>query len=294
LTNPDRTPGAPEWSESNHPRETVSWHEAMAFCAWLAHKLALDVRLPTEWQWERAASGRDGRTYPWGNEYHSGCANINETYGDAGEHHLGRTSAVGIYPHGASAEGVCDLAGNVWEWCRNEYEHPERTGPKGSQSRGVRGGSWNNNLDNARAGYRNNNHPDNRNNNIGFRVVVLSHIHLRPLRYRQVWPITVGWMRARDAGWRGCVRSVRQYRRRANTQKGRRPGEGFAASYSIATAVWRIHPPRSLPISATIRLTCSYCPSESHRQEWASRKYKRSLFSDASASASRLRRAAPR
>jgi len=44
----------------------------------------------------------------------------------------------------------------------------------------LRGGSWNNNQENARAEYRNNNHPDNRNNNIGFRVVVLSHIHRPP------------------------------------------------------------------------------------------------------------------
>jgi len=73
----------------------------------------------------------------------------------------------------------------------------------------LRGGSWNNNQDNARADYRNNNPLDNRNNNIGFRVVVSSHIHLRPFEYRQVPPITVGGMRWRVAGWRGCVRSAR-------------------------------------------------------------------------------------
>ena len=77
------------------------------------------------------------------------------------------------------------------------------------ESRVVRGGAWNNNQDNARADYRNHNDPDNRNNNIGFRVVVSSHIHLRPFGYRHVPPITVGGMRWRVAGWRGCVRSAR-------------------------------------------------------------------------------------
>ncbi|MCC6861617.1 MAG: SUMF1/EgtB/PvdO family nonheme iron enzyme [Bryobacterales bacterium] len=48
------------------------------------------------------------------------------------------------------------------------------------ESRVLRGGAWNNNQDNARADYRNHNHPDNRNNNIGFRVVCSSHIRLRP------------------------------------------------------------------------------------------------------------------
>ena len=102
------------WQESNLPRERVSWHEAMAFCSWLAAKLNLPIQLPTEWQWERAARGVDGRAYPWGSDYQPGFANINETYGDAGPHYLARTSAVGIYPHGASPEGVLDLAGNVW------------------------------------------------------------------------------------------------------------------------------------------------------------------------------------
>jgi formylglycine-generating enzyme required for sulfatase activity len=49
-------------------------------------------------------------------------------------------------------------------------------GRPGTFGRVLRGGSWNNNRDNARCAYRNHNHPDNRNNNIGFRVVCVSHI----------------------------------------------------------------------------------------------------------------------
>jgi len=171
MTNPDRTPVAGSWTEGNHPRERVSWWEAMAFCGWLGHKLGRDVRLPTEWEWERAARGTEGRVYPWGDEYRTGYANINETYQDAGSHSLGRTSAVGLYPEGASAEGVLDLSGNVWEWCLNEYEKPDRVQAGGQESRVLRGGSWGYDLDHARARYRGYVHRNLRDNDIGFRVV---------------------------------------------------------------------------------------------------------------------------
>jgi formylglycine-generating enzyme required for sulfatase activity len=174
LSDPDRQPQPPQRSESNHPRETVSWHEAMAFSAWLGHRLGRDIRLPTEWQWERAARGTDGRVYPWGNEYMTGYANISEA--GEGARNLGRTSAVGIYPEGASPEGVLDLSGNVWEWCLNEYEKPKRTGRGGTESRVLRGGSWILIHGNARAGSRDLNHPGSRNDLIGFRVVCSSPI----------------------------------------------------------------------------------------------------------------------
>ena len=109
------------------PMETVSWHEAMAFCAWITARLrqagtlpdGTVVRLPTEWEWERAARGTDGRAFPWRGRYEAGRANIDETWDLLGEesvepHYLGRTSAVGIYPHGEAPYGALDMSGNVW------------------------------------------------------------------------------------------------------------------------------------------------------------------------------------
>ena len=154
----DAKPGTPEmpaWNEPNHPRETVSWFEAMAFCAWLSERLGYAIQLPTEWQWQQAAcSGQAGFNYPWGPDYQTGYANINETWGDAGPHYLQRTTAVGIYPQGDSLQGVSDLSGNVWEWCLNAYDEPANTQASGSFPRVVRGGSWIYFQGYARASYR--------------------------------------------------------------------------------------------------------------------------------------------
>ena len=62
--------------------------------------------------------GINGRVYPWDEEYLAGHTNINETRDDSGPHNLDRTCAVGIYPQGASPEGLLDLSGNVWEFGR--------------------------------------------------------------------------------------------------------------------------------------------------------------------------------
>ncbi|MCC6861618.1 MAG: SUMF1/EgtB/PvdO family nonheme iron enzyme [Bryobacterales bacterium] len=176
MDRPDRQPAAPKWTEPNHPRETVSWHEAMAFCGWLGYKRGFEVRLPTEWEWERAARGTDGRPFPWVGEYQPGYANIDETWGGAGSHSLGRTSPVGIYPAGASPEGVMDLSGNVWEWCLNDYEKPDHIQRGGRESRVLRGGAWNGSQGYARAVFRSRGPPGCRGGHLGFRVVCSSPI----------------------------------------------------------------------------------------------------------------------
>jgi formylglycine-generating enzyme required for sulfatase activity len=186
-------PGEQRFRFWNHPRERVSWYEAVAFCRWLTKQAQQKqdllpealrrvngwrISLPTEWQWEKAARGHDVRRYPWGgDEYRSGYANIDETYKSeerkpVGEHYLQKTSAVGMYPQGASPFGICDLSGNVWEWCLNEYASPERTQEGGTETRVLRGGSWIFTNDNAAAAVRFRFVPNPRNLNSGFRVVV--------------------------------------------------------------------------------------------------------------------------
>ncbi len=168
-----------QWSEPNAPRDTVSWYEATAFCRWLDEQsraagllpAGWAVYLPTEEQWERAARGIDGRRFPWeGGRYLSGFANINETRRKEGVFNLNRTSSVGIYPVGEAPSGALDMAGNVWEWCRNEYEQPERCGDVGDSSRVVRGGSWIRHSNFSCAAFRHWSYPDSKNIGLGFRV----------------------------------------------------------------------------------------------------------------------------
>ncbi len=185
--NDQNEPGEQAFPFWNHPRENVSWYQAIAFCRWLTEQarqhpelLPVEARakkdwrisLPTEWQWEKAARGHDGRRYPWGGDtYQPGYANINETFENAGPHYLQSTSAVGIYPQGASPYGLLDLSGNVWEWCLNEYNNSANIQENGSEVRVLRGGSWYHYHLNAAAVRRDWYSPSNRWRNLGFRVV---------------------------------------------------------------------------------------------------------------------------
>ena len=158
-------PGLQRFLPSDHPREMVSWYDAVAFTRWLTRKVGYDVRLPTEWEWQWAAQGPDGRTYPWGNEYITGYANVH------GE--VGKTTPVNRYPDGASPFGVLDMSGNVWEWCLNEHENVGRVETSGDALRVVRGGSWDFARGHARVTYRFWGYTAFRNSLIGFRVVGL-------------------------------------------------------------------------------------------------------------------------
>jgi formylglycine-generating enzyme required for sulfatase activity len=164
----------PAWNAPNRPRETVSWYEAVAFCRWLSNRLGYEVRLPIEAEWEKAARGDDARVYPWGNDYRAGYANIDETTANAGPSYLKQTTAVGLYPQGTSPYGVMDMAGNVWEWCLNEYENPDRTEPDGDAPRVLRGGSWFGAPVDARASGRDRGLPVVRGFSLGYRVMCSS------------------------------------------------------------------------------------------------------------------------
>jgi hypothetical protein len=149
----------------NYPATRVSWYDARAFCRWLSARLGFPVRLPDEWEWQWAAqSARPGFVYPWGRDWRDGHANTEE----AG---LGRVTAVGLQPAGRSLQGAYDLAGNVWEWCRNPYDQPRVTAADTRSPRVLRGGSWRVNRGFARADFRLEGLPEDRMAGAGFRLV---------------------------------------------------------------------------------------------------------------------------
>ncbi len=169
-------PRAPRWPQPNCPRTDVDWYEAVAFCRWLSARLALpkdSIRLPTELEWERAARGKNGLRYPWGDEYRSGFANVDETNGGRNRlWYLRQVTAVGVYPHGRSPEGVEDLAGTIWEWCLNKHANAAAIEPDTSGAvRALRGGSWRFHSDGARADKRDRDSPATCYGDRGFRLL---------------------------------------------------------------------------------------------------------------------------
>lgn len=167
----------------NHPRDNVNWFQAIAFCRWLSWRLGggtglkkvadWAVRLPTEFEWEKAARGVDGRLYPYGNEFDAAKGNFR-----AGKNPIGQTSAVGIFPNGASPNSVEEMSGNVWEWCLSNYDSPaldvRKENLQTDNRRVLRGGAWYDPQLTAPAVYREETgYPARRNFMFGFRVVLL-------------------------------------------------------------------------------------------------------------------------
>jgi formylglycine-generating enzyme required for sulfatase activity len=157
-----------DWQKKkDHPVVSVSWNDAMEYCAWFNETFKsglgdLLLRLPTEAEWEKAARGAYGNEWPWGNEFDANkCNSVEGKRGD--------TTSVGIYTllGGDSPYGCSDMAGNVWEWCNDfymvdYYSTSPLTDPKGpdaGQTKVVRGGAWRFSAQRCRSGYRYNENP---------------------------------------------------------------------------------------------------------------------------------------
>jgi formylglycine-generating enzyme required for sulfatase activity len=111
---------------SNHPVHGVSWQGVLLYVEWISEATGLQYRIPTEAEWEKAARGTDGRTFPWGERFDPSRCNTREGG-------VGQTTPVGICPSGASPYGALDMAGNVeeltadlyWPYPGSRFEDPD-------------------------------------------------------------------------------------------------------------------------------------------------------------------------
>jgi formylglycine-generating enzyme required for sulfatase activity len=140
---------------ARHPIVDVSRDEALAYCAWLSERLGRRCTLPGEEQWEKAARGVDGRTYPWGEDaprpelmrlgarvglrYYAYNLFVHphvELARSGWYWRIGATWPAGAIARNVSPYGCLDMAGNVWEWTSSLYN------PDLPDFHVVKGGSW--------------------------------------------------------------------------------------------------------------------------------------------------------
>ncbi|MCU0570389.1 MAG: formylglycine-generating enzyme family protein [Oculatellaceae cyanobacterium Prado106] len=185
--NPSNFKGA------NRPVEKVTWNDAQAFCGKLSQKTGHNYRLPSEAEWEYACRAGTTTPFHFGETITTDLANYQGTdweyqgttypgnYGNAPKgKYREQTTDVGSFP--ANAFGLCDMHGNVWEWCEDVYHENYQGAPTngsawnegGEQGRRIlRGGSWNSLPGICRSANRVGSSSDFLNSNFGFRVVAV-------------------------------------------------------------------------------------------------------------------------
>lgn len=158
-------PGSGLEGRWEHPVVHISWNDATAYCAWSGH------RLPSEAEWEYAArGGLDQARYPWGDELTPGGQHrCNIWQGRFPVHNTAEDGYTGTAPVDAyepNGFGLYNVAGNVWEWCADQFE-------QGHDNRAMRGGSYlchDSYCNRYRVAARTKNTPDSSSGNLGFRV----------------------------------------------------------------------------------------------------------------------------
>jgi formylglycine-generating enzyme required for sulfatase activity len=153
----------PGWDADNQPVAGANWYEADAYCNWLSKQSGRVCRLPSVEEWLLAARGDNQWNYPWGDEFDAGSLDRANT----AESNLGSTTAVGLYPSGASSCGALDMAGNVWEWTGTSGQAPNTWL--------LKGGSWREGADRARCQVDWASLPAFRDLGIGFRALCEGH-----------------------------------------------------------------------------------------------------------------------
>jgi formylglycine-generating enzyme required for sulfatase activity len=276
------------WNDDvyNNPAQPVvgiCWFEARAYCAWLSAQTGQTFRLPTEAEWEAAARGVQGRRYAFGGDFDAARCNTFET-------HIRHPTPIDVFPGGETPDtGLVDMTGNTWDWTSSQYKDYPYNAADGREHpaahdvpRVVRGGSWRLGRDLARASYRHHSAPHGRLDHLGLRVVRASHIVI-PLLTAQLGLYGVAWLLracppelparatlpvlAADHGLRPEAKGIKMAQVSPvrtdvahKSPSGLHTREASPGTCLETPHLTFIHPPSKRPSSATMALTCRYCP----------------------------------
>ncbi|MEM9273120.1 MAG: formylglycine-generating enzyme family protein [Cyanobacteria bacterium P01_F01_bin.143] len=170
------------FKEDKRPVENISWYQAVEFCDRISQLTRREYRLPSEAEWEYACRAGTTTPFHFGETITTDLANYdgNYTYGEGvkGEYQQ-ETTTVGKFEI-ANNFGLCDMHGNVWQWCLDHWHNDYKNAPSDgsawvsggkSNRRVLRGGSWLSNPNSCRSATRNVINPEFVSDVISFRVV---------------------------------------------------------------------------------------------------------------------------